>query len=120
MQRIKGVLFPCILRQHDEVSDHVWSCSIIFLKDVFEKHAPVIKELGFDPNNGLADLYTRIKGLSEAQRLEIEADIAACYKNRSWVAMVNSDKGITNLHVPSDVIVDASMPAVRESIRCGV
>src|SRR4030065_216467 len=88
----------------------------VFFKDVLEKHAAVIKELGFDPNNGLGDLYTRIKNLPEAKRIEIEADINASYKNRSWVAMVNSDKGITNLHVPSDVIVDASMPAmIRES-----
>ena len=88
----------------------------VFFKDVLETHAAVIKEIGFDPNNGLGDLYTRIKNLPEAKRAEIEADISACYGNRAWVAMVNSDKGITNLHVPSDVIIDASMPAmIRES-----
>ncbi len=87
----------------------------VFFKDVFEKHAAVIKEIGFDPNNGLGDLYARIKTLPEAKRSEIEADISATYGSRAWVAMVNSDKGITNLHVPSDVIVDASMPAmIRE------
>ena len=88
----------------------------VFFKDVFSKHAAVIKELGVDPNNGLGDLYAKIAKLPEAQRAEIEADIKACYKTRPEIAMVNSDKGITNLHVPSDVIVDASMPAmIRES-----
>ena len=88
----------------------------VFFKDVLEKHVAVIKELGFDPNNGLGDLYTRMKTLPEAKRAEIEADISACYGSRAWVAMVNSDKGVTNLHVPSDVIIDASMPAmIRES-----
>ncbi|HEX8986448.1 MAG TPA: NADP-dependent isocitrate dehydrogenase, partial [Rhodocyclaceae bacterium] len=82
----------------------------VFFKDVFEKHAKAFKELGVNPNNGLGDLYAKIAGLPEAQRKEIEADIAACYKARPQLAMVNSDKGITNLHVPSDVIIDASMP----------
>src|SRR4030065_2124132 len=88
----------------------------VFFKDVLEKHAAVIKETGFDPNNGLGDLYARIKNLPEAKRAEIEADISACYGSRAWVAMVNSDKGITNLHVASAVTKDASMPAmIRES-----
>ncbi|MBI5048994.1 MAG: NADP-dependent isocitrate dehydrogenase [Deltaproteobacteria bacterium] len=88
----------------------------VFFKDVFEKHAAAIKELGVDVNNGLGDLYAKITKLPEAKRVEIEADIKACYKNRPELAMVNSEKGITNLHVPSDVIVDASMPAmIRES-----
>ncbi|HEX8962328.1 MAG TPA: NADP-dependent isocitrate dehydrogenase, partial [Rhodocyclaceae bacterium] len=82
----------------------------VFFKDVFEKHAKAFKELGVNPNNGLGDLYAKIAALPEAQRKEIEADIAACYKARPQLAMVNSDKGITNLHVPSDVIIDASMP----------
>ncbi|MGE5465847.1 MAG: NADP-dependent isocitrate dehydrogenase [Ignavibacteria bacterium] len=82
----------------------------VFFKDVFEKHAKAFKELGINPNNGLGDLYAKIAALPEAQRKEIEADIAACYKARPPLAMVNSDKGITNLHVPSDVIIDASMP----------
>jgi len=115
----KGVLFSLHLKATMmKVSDPIMfgHAVSVFFKDVFEKHAAVIKELGFDPNNGLGDLYTRIKNLPEAKRIEIEADINACYKSRSWVAMVNSDKGITNLHVPSDVIVDASMPAmIRES-----
>ena len=83
---------------------------LVFFKDVFEKHAKAFKELGINPNNGLGDLYAKIATLPEAQRQEIEADIQAVYKSRPPLAMVNSDKGITNLHVPSDVIIDASMP----------
>lgn len=83
----------------------------VYFKDALEKHATVLDSLGFNPNNGLGDLYTKIEGLPEVQRKEIEADIQACYKNRPELAMVNSDKGITNLHVPSDIIIDASMPA---------
>ncbi len=91
-------------------------CVKVFYKDAIEKHASVIEELKVDFNNGLGDLYTKIESLPEAQRAEIEADIQACYANRPELAMVNSDKGITNLHVPSDIIIDASMPAmIRES-----
>ena len=82
----------------------------VYFKDVFEKHAAVFKELGVNANNGLGDLYAKIATLPEAKRAEIEADIQACYKTRPALAMVNSDKGITNLHVPSDVIIDASLP----------
>ncbi len=84
----------------------------IFYKDVFEKHAAVLEELGVNPNNGLGDLLGKIKKLPEAKRAEIEADVQAVYKNRSALAMVDSDRGITNLHVPSDIIIDASMPVV--------
>jgi isocitrate dehydrogenase len=84
----------------------------IFYKDVFEKHAAVLEELGVNPNNGLGDLLGKIKKLPEAKRAEIEADVQAVYKNRPALAMVDSDRGITNLHVPSDIIVDASMPVV--------
>lgn len=88
----------------------------VYFKDVFAKHAAVIRELGVNVNNGLGDLYAKIAKLPDAQRAEIEADIQATYLNRPELAMVNSDKGITNLHVPSDIIVDASMPAmIRES-----
>ncbi len=88
----------------------------VYYKDVFEKHAAIIKDLGVNANNGLGDLYAKIAKLPEARRAEIEADIQAVYKARPELAMVNSDKGITNLHVPSDIIVDASMPAmIRES-----
>ena len=83
----------------------------VFFKEVFEKHAEVFEKLGVDPNNGLGDLYAKIANLPQPQREGIEADISACYKERPALAMVNSDKGITNLHVPSDVIIDASMPA---------
>ncbi|MBW8078159.1 MAG: NADP-dependent isocitrate dehydrogenase [Gallionella sp.] len=88
----------------------------VYFKDVFDKHAAVIKELGVNVNNGLGDLYAKLAKLPDAQRAEIEADIQTAYKIRPELAMVNSDKGITNLHVPSDVIVDASMPAmIRDS-----
>jgi isocitrate dehydrogenase len=88
----------------------------VYFKDVFEKHAATIKALGVNVNNGFGDLLAKIATLPEAQRAEIEADIQAVYKSRPELAMVNSDKGITNLHVPSDIIVDASMPAmIRES-----
>jgi len=84
----------------------------VFYKDVFEKHAETLKKLGVDPDNGIGDLYAKIKSLPEEQRKAIEADIQEVYKKRPPMAMVNSDKGITNLHVPSDVIIDASMPPV--------
>jgi len=88
----------------------------VYFKDVFEKHASVFKELGISPNNGLGDLYAKIKSLPDDKRKEIESDIQATYEKRPKLAMVNSDKGITNLHVPSDTIIDASMPAaIRNS-----
>ena len=84
----------------------------VFYKDVFAKHGETLKKLGVDPDNGIGDLYAKIKALPEDQRKAIEADIQAVYKQRPPMAMVNSDKGITNLHVPSDIIIDASMPPV--------
>jgi len=88
----------------------------VFYQEALDKHASVLKEIGFNPNNGLGDLYAKIKTLPEAKRAEIEADIKAVYEKRPALAMVDSDNGITNLHVPSDIIVDASMPVVvRES-----
>ncbi|PKN45242.1 MAG: isocitrate dehydrogenase, partial [Deltaproteobacteria bacterium HGW-Deltaproteobacteria-17] len=90
----------------------------VFYADVFEKHATLFAGLGIHPNNGMGDLYARIAGLPEAQRKEIEADIEAVYAKRPELAMVNSDKGITNLHVPSDVIIDASMPAAIRISGC--
>ena len=83
----------------------------VFYKDVFEKHQALFDELGVNTSNGLGNVYAKISELSDAKRKEIEADIQAVYKTRPELAMVNSDKGITNLHVPSDVIIDASMPA---------
>ena len=79
---------------------------------MFEKYKALFKGLGVDPDNGLGDLYAKIKALPDDQRTAIEADIQACYQTRPSLAMVNADKGITNLHVPSDVIIDASMPPV--------
>ncbi len=88
----------------------------VFFKDVFEKHKATFEKLGVDPDNGLGDLYAKIKTLPDDQRAAIEADIKAVYEKRPAMAMVNSDKGITNLHVPSDVIIDASMPPmIRDS-----
>ncbi len=87
----------------------------VYYKDVFEKHADTFASIGVDTRNGLGDVYAKIAELPEAKRNEIEADIEAVYKTRPELAMVNSDKGITNLHVPSDVIVDASMPAALRS-----
>jgi isocitrate dehydrogenase len=88
----------------------------VYFKDVFEKHADTFEKLGVNPNLGLGDLYDKIATLPEAESAQVKADIQACRELRPRLAMVNSDKGITNLHVPSDVIVDASMPAmIRES-----
>lgn len=84
----------------------------VFFNDVFEKHSKIIKELGVDVNNGFGNLIKKIQTLPEDQKSAIEADINACFENGPSIAMVNSDKGITNLHVPSDVIIDASMPAM--------
>ena len=83
----------------------------VFFEDVFTKHAATFAALGINPNNGLGDLYARIESLDDATKSEIKADIDAVYAVRPSLAMVDSDKGITNLHVPSDVIIDASMPA---------
>jgi isocitrate dehydrogenase len=83
-----------------------------FYKEVFTKHAATIAELGVNTQNGFGDLAAKIESLPADKKAEIEADIAACYVNGPAIAMVDSDKGITNLHVPSDVIIDASMPAM--------
>jgi len=101
-----------------KVSDPIMFGQIVaeFYKDALTKHAAVLEQIGFNLNNGIGDLYARIKTLPAEQQAQIEADIQAVYAVRPALAMVNSDKGITNLHVPSDVIVDASMPAmIRDS-----
>jgi len=85
-------------------------CVKVFFKDVFAKYANVFEELGVNADNGIGDVYDKIKG--HPQEAEIERDLAATYETRPGLAMVNSDKGITNLHIPSDVIIDASMPNV--------
>ncbi|MDQ4424818.1 MAG: NADP-dependent isocitrate dehydrogenase, partial [Thalassolituus sp.] len=87
----------------------------VFFAPVFEKYSETFDRLGVDVNNGLGDVYAKIAKLPDSEREAIEADIAACYEERPNLAMVNSDKGITNLHVPNDVIVDASMPAMIRS-----
>ena len=87
----------------------------VFFKDVFEKHADKFEKLGVNTKNGFGDVLAKIADLPEAERAEVEADIEAEYAARPDLAMVNSDKGITNLHVPNDVIVDASMPAMIRS-----
>lgn len=110
----KDVLFSVHLKATMmKVSDpiifgHVVS---VFYKDVFAKYNDLFDKLGIDLNHGLGEVYARIQSLPEQERKAIEADIEAVYKSRPDLAMVNSDKGITNLHVPSDVIIDASMPA---------
>ncbi|MDL4863058.1 NADP-dependent isocitrate dehydrogenase, partial [Halomonas elongata] len=101
-----------------KVSDPIMFGMVVseFYRDVLEKHAEALEEVGFDPNNGIGDLYATIAKLPEAKRAEIEGDIEALYEQRPRLAMVDSYKGITNLHVPSDVIIDASMPAmIRDS-----
>ncbi len=87
----------------------------VYYKDVFEKYGDLFEEIGVDANNGVGDVYAKIAGLDDKKRAAIEADLAAVYESRPKLAMVNSDKGITNLHVPSDVIIDASMPAAIRS-----
>ncbi|MCE1273705.1 MAG: NADP-dependent isocitrate dehydrogenase [Chlorobiales bacterium] len=84
----------------------------VFYQEALEKHAALLAELGVNLNNGLGDLYAKIQALPEEKRAEIEADIQAVYQSRPALAMVDSDKGITNLHVPNDIIIDASMPVV--------
>ena len=111
----QGVLFSIHLKATMmKVSDpKIFGHAVtVFYKDVFEKHGETLKKLGVDPDNGLGDLYAKIKALPEDQRKAIEVDIQAVYQTRPPMAMVNSDKGITNLHVPSDIIIDASMPPV--------
>lgn len=87
-------------------------CVKVFYKQLFDKYGELFDKLGVNPNNGLGSVYDKIASLPSSQRAEIEKDINACYHDRPPLAMVNSDKGISNLHVPSDVIVDASMPAM--------
>lgn len=111
--KAQGVLFSVHLKATMmKVSDPIIFGAVVsvFYKDVFEKYSDLFAELGVDTNNGLGDVYAKIKGHSKQS--EIEAAIAAVYEDSPALAMVNSDKGITNLHVPSDVIIDASMPAM--------
>ncbi|MFS8138449.1 MAG: NADP-dependent isocitrate dehydrogenase, partial [Thermomonas sp.] len=115
----KGVLFSLHLKATMmKVSDPIMFGIVVseFYKDALVKHAAALKQIGFNPNNGIGDLYARLGALPQDQQAQIKADLDAEYAQRPGVAMVNSDKGITNLHVPSDVIIDASMPAmIRDS-----
>ena len=97
-----------------KVSDPIMfgHCVSVYYKDALEKHAAVLKEIGANVNNGLADVLEKLNKLPAGKKAEIEADIEAVYKNRPDLAMVDSRKGITNLHVPNNIIVDASMPNV--------
>ncbi len=117
--KAKGVLFSLHLKATMmKVSDPIMfgHAVSVYFADLVAKHGETLKKLGVNFNNGFGDLVTKIASLPEAERKAIEADIAAVYAKQPGLAMVNSDKGITNLHVPSDVIVDASMPAmIRDS-----
>merc|ERR1712216_661512 len=115
----KGLLFSLHLKPTMmKVSDPIMfgHCVKVFYKDALEKHADTLASVGANPNNGIGDIYAKIASLPEATQKEIVADLEACYATRPDLAMVDSSKGITNLHVPSDVIIDASMPnVVRDS-----
>ena len=115
----QGVLFSLHLKATMmQVSDPIIFGHAVrtYYAAAFEKHGAVFRDLGADPNNGIGDIYEKIKVLSNDQTNAIEADLNSCLSNGPQLAMVNSDLGITNLHVPSDVIIDASMPAaIRES-----
>ncbi|MBT4162452.1 MAG: NADP-dependent isocitrate dehydrogenase [Gammaproteobacteria bacterium] len=114
-----GVLFSLHLKATMmKVSDPIMfgHCVRAYYKDAFEKHNEVFEQIGVDVNNGIGDAYDKISSLPADQAAGIKADLDACFEKGPDLAMVNSDKGITNLHVPSDIIIDASMPAaIRES-----
>ncbi|MBZ5486333.1 NADP-dependent isocitrate dehydrogenase [Halomonas aquamarina] len=117
--KARNVLFSLHLKATMmKVSDPIMFGIVVeeFYKAALEKHADALKSAGFNPNSGIGDLYSAIESLSSDQQEAIKSDIDALYKERPPMAMVNSHKGITNLHVPSDVIIDASMPAmIRDS-----
>jgi isocitrate dehydrogenase len=119
--KMDGVLFSLHLKATMmKVSDPILFGHAVseFFADVFKKHEATLKRLGVNPNNGVGELLAKIETLPDAEREAIKADIAATYAHRPSLAMVNSDRGITNLHVSSDVIIDATMPAmIRESGR---
>ena len=113
--RDKDVLFSLHLKATMmKISDPIMFGHAVreYYKEVLSKHGDILDKIGFNPNNGLSDLYNRIKELPEAKQKEIEDDIRNLYKKQAKLAMVDSDKGITNLHAPNLVIVDASMPVV--------
>jgi isocitrate dehydrogenase len=113
--KAQGVLFSVHLKATMmKISDPIMFGHFVsvFYKDVFEKHAAIFTELGVNPDLGMGDLYVKLKKLPEAKQAEIEADIQEVYKKQPPLAMVDSDKGITNLHASNDIIIDASMPVV--------
>lgn len=116
--KAQGVLFSIHLKATMmKVSDPIifGQAVSVFFAEVFERYADEFAQVGVNPNNGLGDVYSKIQGLADDKRAEIEQAIAATLTEKADIAMVDSDKGITNLHVPSDVIVDASMPAMIRS-----
>ncbi|MCL1037554.1 NADP-dependent isocitrate dehydrogenase [Shewanella submarina] len=116
--KAEGVLLSLHLKATMmKVSDPIMfgHCVKAYYKAAFDKHAALFEELGVDVNNGIGDAYAKIQTLDDAKRAEVEADLNAVYDVQPPLAMVNSDKGITNLHVPSDIIIDASMPAAIRS-----
>ncbi|MDP7307787.1 MAG: NADP-dependent isocitrate dehydrogenase [Roseibacillus sp.] len=117
--REEGLLFSLHMKATMmKVSDPVifGHCVRVYFRDLIARHGPLLDELGVDFNNGFGDLLTKIETLPEDRRSAIKTDIQSCYEKGPALAMVNSDRGITNLHVPSDVIIDASMPAmIRDS-----
>ena len=117
--KAQGVLFSLHLKATMmKVSDPIMFGVVVneFYKTALSRHAALLEQIGFDANNGIGDLYARLGALPADQQEAIKADLQAVYADSPALAMVNSDKGITNLHVPSDVIVDASMPAmIRDS-----
>ena len=119
--REQGVLFSLHMKATMmKVSDPIifGHCVSVFFAPVLEKHAAALESIGFEPNNGIGDLYAKLDELPADQQAAIKADIDALYAERPALAMVDSDRGITNLHVPSDIIIDASMPAmIRTSGR---
>ena len=119
--KAQGILFSLHMKATMmKVSDPIifGHCVNVFYAEVLEKHAAALDSIGFEPNNGIGDLYAKLDELPADQQAAIRADIDALYPERPALAMVDSDRGITNLHVPSDVIVDASMPAmIRTSGR---
>ena len=117
----KGILFSLHLKATMmKVSDPmIFGYGVeAFFKDVFEKHSDTLNKLGADSRNGFGDITAKMAELPDSERAAIQADIDACFANGPGIAMVDSDKGITNLHVPSDVIIDASMPVVLRDSGC--
>ena len=115
----KGVLFSMHVKATMmKVSDPIiFGHSVAaYFKEAYEKHSDIFRKLGIDPNNGVGDIASKIQTLPIEKQREIEEDLTSCYEKKADLYMVNSDRGITNLHVPSDVIIDASMPAL---IRAG-